>query len=120
MLRLHHVNLSIPVDGAEAESAFLVDYLNYRRLELTPETPPAARWFESEDGAQIHLTPDRDHHPSAKAHVAVDLGDDLTALRSKFDEAGYEYIDYTGPNGRILFCQDPAGNRWELRGTLVD
>jgi len=110
------VNLSIPVDGAEAEGTFLVDFLHYRKLEMTPDTPPTARWFEGEDGAQIHLSEDPDHHPSARAHVAVELGDYLTTLESKFDEASYEYTAFEGRNGRVLFCQDPAGNRWELRG----
>jgi catechol 2,3-dioxygenase-like lactoylglutathione lyase family enzyme len=120
MLRLHHVNLSIPVDGADAEAAFLVDFLNYQRLELTPETPPMAKWFEGEDGTQIHLSEDPDHHPSSRAHVAIELGDELSILKDKFDAAGYEYKAFDGPNGRLLFCQDPAGNRWELRGNLID
>jgi catechol 2,3-dioxygenase-like lactoylglutathione lyase family enzyme len=120
MLRLHHVNLSIPVDGTDAEAAFLVDFLNYERLELTPDTPPTAKWFEGEDGTQIHLSEDPDHHPSARAHVAVELGDDLSALRGRFDDAGYAYKVFDGPNGRLMFCLDPAGNRWELRGNLAD
>jgi catechol 2,3-dioxygenase-like lactoylglutathione lyase family enzyme len=119
MLRLHHVNLSIPVDGADAEAAFLVDFLNYRRVELTPDTPPQAKWFEGEDGTQIHLSEDPDHHPSTRAHVALELGDYLPTLKGKFDTAGYEYIEYDAGNGPLLFCQDPAGNRWELRGDLV-
>jgi catechol 2,3-dioxygenase-like lactoylglutathione lyase family enzyme len=120
MLRLHHVNLSIPVDGADAEAAFLVDFLNYERMELTPGTPPQAKWFEGDDGTQIHLSEDPEHHPSSRAHVAVDLGDGLNVLRSKFEKSAYEYTTYDGPNGPVLFCRDPAGNRWELRGTLVN
>src|ERR1700689_1516374 len=110
MLRLHHVNLTVPVDGVDAETEFLVDILNYRRLELNPTPPPQARWFESEDGAQIHLSPDPDHPPSARAHVAVDLGDDLTALKERFDQTGYDYKVFDGENGRIVFIKDPAGN----------
>jgi catechol 2,3-dioxygenase-like lactoylglutathione lyase family enzyme len=120
MLRLHHVNLSIPVDGADAEAAFLVDYLNYERMELTPGTPPQAKWFAGEDGTQIHLSEDPNHHPSSRAHVAVDLGDSLNELRAKFDKSDYEYKTFDGGAGPTLFCQDPAGNRWELRGNLVD
>jgi hypothetical protein len=120
MLRLHHVNLSIPVDGADAEAAFLVDFLHYERMELTPGTPTQAKWFEGADGTQIHLSEDPEHHPSSRAHVAVDLGDDLNDLRSKFDRSEYDYHIYEGPNGGVLFCQDPAGNRWELRGNLVN
>ncbi len=120
VLRLHHVNLSIPVSGAEAEAAFLVDYLNYERVPLLPDTPPQAKWFTGADGTQIHLSEDPEHHPSSRAHVAVDFGDSLGELRSKFDESNYEYSTSVGPNGAVMFCQDPAGNRWELRGTFAD
>ena len=34
VLRFHHVNLGVPVGEADAEAAFLTDYLNYRRVEL--------------------------------------------------------------------------------------
>jgi len=114
MLRFHHVNLGVPVGGADAEAAFLVDLLGYRRLDSAEF--PTARWFESEDGAQIHLSEDPDHRPAARAHVAVELGDELTSLEDKFDRADYQYTGLDGPDRRTVFCQDPAGNRWELRG----
>ncbi len=118
MLRLHHVNLSTPVGGAEAESAFLTHLLSYRPVEPTPETPPAARWFEGEDGTQIHLSEDPDHRPSTRAHVALEVGESLGALEAKLDAAGLEYSARDGERLRVVFCQDPAGNRWELRGTV--
>jgi catechol 2,3-dioxygenase-like lactoylglutathione lyase family enzyme len=118
MLRFHHVNLGVPVGGAEAEAAFLVDLLTYNRVALTPLDPPQARWFESEDGKQIHLSEDPDHRPAARAHVAVDLGDGLADLERRFDQAGYRYEAVNTSDRRIVLCQDPAGNRWELRGKL--
>jgi hypothetical protein len=118
MVEFHHVNLSVPVGGAEDEAAFLVDYLAYRRIELTADDPPTARWFESQDGKQVHLSEDPDHRPAARAHVALELGDDLAALERKFDQAGYEYEAVDRAPLRIVMCRDPAGNRWELRGTL--
>jgi hypothetical protein len=120
MIRFHHVNLSIPVDGEEAEAAFLVDYLNYERLELPPGTPQTAKWFATEDGSQIHLSEDPEHHPSTRAHVAIELGSYLSDVRSKFNKSDYEYTTSNFADRSILFCQDPAGNRWELRGKLAD
>jgi catechol 2,3-dioxygenase-like lactoylglutathione lyase family enzyme len=116
MLRLHHVNLSIPVGGGDAEAAFLVGFLGYQPVPLTPTTPPSARWFEDQEGVQIHLSEDPDHHPSARAHVAVELGDNLSTLEDKFEEAGYKYEARDRGTERTVICQDPAGNRWELRG----
>jgi catechol 2,3-dioxygenase-like lactoylglutathione lyase family enzyme len=119
MLLFHHVNLGVPAGGADAEAAFLVDLLGYRRVELTPEASSAARWFESDDGKQVHLSEDPDHRPAARAHVAVELGDELAALEQKFDEAGYRYEAIDSAGRRIVLCRDPAGNRWELRGSVT-
>jgi catechol 2,3-dioxygenase-like lactoylglutathione lyase family enzyme len=118
MLRFHHVNLGVPVGGADAEAAFLVEVLGYRKLPLDPGVGPMARWFESEDGKQVHLSEDPDHQPAARAHVAVELGEDLAALEHRLDEMGYDYTAADGADRRTVFCKDPAGNRWELRGAL--
>jgi catechol 2,3-dioxygenase-like lactoylglutathione lyase family enzyme len=117
VLRFHHVNLGVPLGGGDAEAAFLVDMLGYRTVELTADAGPSARWFESEDGKQIHLSEDPEHHPAARAHVAVEMGEDLAALERKFTEAGYEYQSFAREDRRTVLCRDPAGNRWELRGT---
>jgi len=50
----------------------------------------------------------------------MELGDYLSDLRSKFDKADYHCTIGNGADGAILFCQDPAGNRWGLRGNLID
>jgi catechol 2,3-dioxygenase-like lactoylglutathione lyase family enzyme len=115
VVHFHHVNLGVPEGGAEAEAEFLVGVLGYRRIPLTPDDPPIAKWFESADGKQVHLSEDPDHRPAARAHVAVDFGDELALVLRKFDDAGYAYQQF--PNNPIVFCSDPAGNRWELRGT---
>jgi len=116
MLVFHHANLGVPVGGADAEGAFLVNVLGYKSMELHPTTPPTARWFESEDGKQIHLSEDPDHRPAARAHVAVEVGDDLQALEQKLTLAEIECKSFELNGLRIVFCEDPAGNRWELRG----
>jgi catechol 2,3-dioxygenase-like lactoylglutathione lyase family enzyme len=117
VLRFHHVNLGVPVGGGDAEAAFLVDLLGYRTVPLTPDAGPTARWFESEDGKQIHLSEDPDHRPAARAHVAVELGDAMADLERKLVQAGYEFQSIGREDRRTVLCQDPAGNRWELRGT---
>jgi catechol 2,3-dioxygenase-like lactoylglutathione lyase family enzyme len=116
--RLHHVNLGVPVGGAEAEETFLLDVLGYRRVAAPPELTLQARWFESEDGKQIHLSEDHDHRPAARAHVAVEVEGDLSALEARLEQAGLEHSAFDGDGLRVVFCQDPAGNRWELRGAV--
>ena len=117
MPHFHHVNLGVPVGEAEPEEAFLVDVLGFRRVTPPPELVDRARWFEGEDGKQIHLSEDPDHRPAARAHVAVDFGDELAELQRKLERAGHEYSTFDGSDIRVVLCLDPAGNRWELRGS---
>jgi catechol 2,3-dioxygenase-like lactoylglutathione lyase family enzyme len=112
--KLHHVNITIPVGGEDDEAAFLVDIMGYERIPV-PEDLPMAKWFESADGTQIHLSEDPDHHPSARGHIALELGPDLHAVTERLEAAGYDVSRFAGPNARVVFCEDPAGNRWELR-----
>ncbi len=120
MLRLHHVNLGVPVGEAEAEEAFLVDVLGYRRVPTPPDLAATfarqARWFESEDGTQIHLSEDPEHRPAARAHVALEVDDELSAFVARLEYAGLDHATFEGGDIHVVFCQDPAGNRWELRG----
>jgi catechol 2,3-dioxygenase-like lactoylglutathione lyase family enzyme len=116
MPTLHHVNLGIPPDLADAEAEFLVDILGYRRLE-----PPqlaaefGARWFEADDGTQVHLSLDPAHSPAAMAHTALHVGDDADAIARRLGDAGMKSKAAEFDGVRILLCKDPAGNRWELR-----
>ncbi|HLN15725.1 MAG TPA: VOC family protein [Acidimicrobiales bacterium] len=113
-----HANLGVPDGGAEAEAAFLVDVLAYRRVAAPPDIEARFHpmWFEGEDGCQIHLSVDPDHRPAARAHTAVRCGDDLPAVEARLEAAGYEFKTNEGGGRRVLFVVDPAGNRWELIG----
>lgn len=118
MLSLHHVNLGVPPGGKDAEASFLVDFLGYRRVGLTQGTTSTATWFESDDGKQIHLSEDEHHQPAARAHVAVELGENLREVELSFERAAYPFDVSDGDDRRTVLCCDPAGNRWELRGAV--
>jgi catechol 2,3-dioxygenase-like lactoylglutathione lyase family enzyme len=124
LVAIKHVNLGIPVDGADAETAFLVDVLGYRPVEPPAELKARFNpmWFEGEDGCEIHLSADPEHRPAEKAHVAVWL-DDLSLVEQKLTSAGHEWTSeqYTRENTlrRAVFTTDPAGNRWELLGLAL-
>jgi hypothetical protein len=100
----------------DAEASFLVDLLGFHRLEFQT---PTSNWFAGEDGKEIHLSEDPDHQPAARAHVAIDLGDELAETVRRFDQSGHEYTSSDRPDFRVLFCRDPAGNRWEIRGSIA-
>ena len=87
MPTFHHANLGIPPDLAEAEADFLVDILGYRRLEPPQAAADfGARWFEADDGTQVHLSLDAAHAPAAMAHTALNVGGESEAIADPADE----------------------------------
>jgi catechol 2,3-dioxygenase-like lactoylglutathione lyase family enzyme len=64
------------------------------------------------------LSEDPDHRPAARAHVAVEVGDGLPTLEAQLQAAQIECTALEAEGRRLVFCHDPAGNRWELRGYL--
>ena len=65
---VHHVNLSVPEDGAQTEADWLVAVLGYREVTGGPEITEIVEkmgrrlwWFEADDGSQVHLSPNPAH-----------------------------------------------------------
>jgi catechol 2,3-dioxygenase-like lactoylglutathione lyase family enzyme len=116
-VRFHHVNLGVDVGGADAESGFLTEVLGLRFAALGPEARATSRWFEAEDGCQVHLSEDPEHRPAARAHVAMEVGDEWASVLERLEAAdiGYEVVEVPGRS--IALCRHPNGNRWELRRT---
>jgi catechol 2,3-dioxygenase-like lactoylglutathione lyase family enzyme len=115
MPRFHHANLGIPPGLDQAEGEFLVDVLGYRKLPAPPDLIGRARWYEADDGSQIHLSIDPEHQGAAMAHTAIEVDD---AIESRLDGAGISYRAFEREGLRVLLCDDPAGNRWELRRSI--
>jgi catechol 2,3-dioxygenase-like lactoylglutathione lyase family enzyme len=118
MVTFHHVNLGVPVDGLDTEATFLTDVIGYRRMQLDDDLRQlGASWFEADDGSQVHLSVDPDHRPAARAHVAVQFGAELATIERRLRDSAIEFESFSRPGfPRIVMCQDPSGNRWELRG----
>ncbi|HVV30139.1 MAG TPA: VOC family protein [Mycobacteriales bacterium] len=116
MLAFHHVNLAVPPGRMQEEMDFLVQVLGLRRV--VPDDSLAGldvRWFEFPTGGQVHLSEDPDFVPSSRAHVAVRVGPDLDAVEGRVQRAGLKTKRSAFSGGAVVFCTDPAGNRWELR-----
>lgn len=117
MVAFHHVNLGVPPDGIDDQASFLVDVLGYERIPAPPELEGRnVNWFRAADGSEVHLSQDPEHRPAARAHVAVVLGDELDDVAERLRGRGADVEVFDGVVGvRVAICQDPAGNRWELR-----
>jgi catechol 2,3-dioxygenase-like lactoylglutathione lyase family enzyme len=118
MVAFHHVNLGVPVDGLEGEIEFLTEILGYHRIEANEEIRKmfSPNWYEADDGSQVHLSMDPDHRPAARAHVAIAFGAALADVEVRLKERGIDYeSSQTAGFPSTIICQDPAGNRWELR-----
>jgi catechol 2,3-dioxygenase-like lactoylglutathione lyase family enzyme len=115
---LHHVNLGVPTDGIDAQASFLTDVLGLRRVDPGPRLSAfGVNWFDDESGIQIHLSADPEHQPAARAHVALSI-DDAGPLETRLADGAVDFTTMEFDGLRILFCRDPAGNRWELRCPL--
>ena len=119
---LHHVNLSVPEGCADSEAEWLTDMLGYRPATPGPDAAKfgTLRWFEADDGHQVHLTVDAEHRPSARAHTAVRLDDALDGVVARLEAGGVSPRAITFDGDRHVFTTDPAGNLWELIGPPAD
>lgn len=118
MPTMHHVNLCVPEDGADAEAEWLVDVLGYRKADPGPEAAKFGTlwWFEADDGHQVHLTVDPEHRPSGRAHTAIRLDAALDGVIGRLEARGLTPHAMTFDGDRHVFANDPAGNLWELIG----
>ena len=119
---VHHVNLSVPEDGAPRVGEWLVNILGYTEVSGGPEITELVEkmggrlwWFEADDGSQIHLSPNPDHAVVARAHTAIRL-DDLDTTLERLGNAGFDHNTTAFDGERHAFVADPAGNLWELVG----
>ncbi|CAM3272868.1 VOC family protein [Occultella aeris] len=127
-MRLHHVQISMPVGQEDLARRFYADALG-----LTEVAKPAALagrggcWFRAfTDGlvtAELHLGVDDPFAPAKKAHPAlmVENPAELRALGERVAEAGFEvsWAERTTFSGYERFhCRDGFDNRIEVMTTL--
>ena len=73
----------------------LVDVLGYRQMALDDNLRGlGARWYEADDGSQVHLSLDPDHRPAASADVAVGYGADLNEVERRLEKATVEFESF--------------------------
>jgi catechol 2,3-dioxygenase-like lactoylglutathione lyase family enzyme len=120
---VHHVNISVPEDGAAEQGRWLVDVLGYREVPAGPELTETVEkmgrrvwWFEGDDGSQVHLSPNPKHAIVPSVHTAIRLDDDLDPCLARLADEGFETRTTAFDGERHVFVTDPSGNLWELVG----
>jgi catechol 2,3-dioxygenase-like lactoylglutathione lyase family enzyme len=114
-VRLQHVSIAIPPDGAERARAFYGRLLGLEEREVPPKLDAARLvWFRVGGDCELHLMLD-DERPPERPHFCLVVDGDLDELRARLEEAGVETRDPTEIVGRPRFmCRDPFGNLVEL------
>jgi catechol 2,3-dioxygenase-like lactoylglutathione lyase family enzyme len=118
MLRIDHVQLSIPEGAEDRCRSFYVGLLGLKEVPKPPLL--AARgglWLEKGD-VKLHLGVEEDFRPARKAHPAF-VVPDIEGLAHLLSEAGHEPVwDDAIPGVRRFYISDPVGNRIEFMGDL--
>ena len=113
-MRIHHVNVVVPLGATESVISFYVDVLGLRRVaKPTRGVDQSGAWFDIDDRSQVHVS-EREGAVHPQSHFGL-VVDDFDALLARLADAGApweEQADLFG--GRRGFTRDPAGNRVEL------
>ena len=114
-MRLQHVSVVIPRDGAERAREFYGGLLELEERDVPPKLDPATLiWYRVGGDCELHLMIG-DEPPPARPHFCLVVDDDLGQVRARLEAAGVETRAATEIAGRPrFFCLDPFGNRLEL------
>jgi catechol 2,3-dioxygenase-like lactoylglutathione lyase family enzyme len=114
-VRLQHVSIPIPADGAERGREFYGGLLGLEERDVLPALDPSRFiWFRAGGDLELHLML-RDGMEPPQSHFCLALESGLDELRARLDAAGVDTRDATRIEGRPRFnCRDPFGNSVEL------
>ncbi len=115
LIRLHHVQITIPRGAEDEARKFYCEFLGLKEIPK-PETLTGRGGFWMELGStQIHVgVEDNNDRAQSKAHAAY-LVDDVEFWRSKLTQNGVKILEGIPIPGYERFeFRDPFGNRVEL------
>lgn len=113
-LRLHHVQLAMPVDGEPQAREFFAGVLGMTELAKPPVLATRGGCWFAGGGWEVHLGVEEPFSPARKAHPGV-LVDDLDGLAARLAAASAPVRwDPDFPGHRRFYSADPFGNRLEF------
>ena len=113
-MRLHHVNVVVPLGATGNVIAFYADALGLRQVAKPTEgVAQSGAWFDIDDRTQVHVSErDGERHPQTHFGLVVD---DFDAVLARLSAAGASWEDQPPIfGGRRGFTRDPEGNRVEI------
>lgn len=115
LIRLHHVQITIPPGAEDRARAFYCGVLGLREIEKPEALKPRGGFWLELDSVQIHIgVEDGVDRAASKAHLAYQV-DDLPAWRAGLQAAGAPIGHAVPIPGYDRFeCRDPFGNRIEF------
>jgi catechol 2,3-dioxygenase-like lactoylglutathione lyase family enzyme len=114
-MRLQHVSVPVPSEGAEQARAFYGGLLGLEERDVLPSLDPEGFiWFRAGGDLELHLML-VDERPPERAHFCLAVAASLDGLRTRLEAGGVETRDATPIAGRErFFCRDPFGNLVEF------
>jgi catechol 2,3-dioxygenase-like lactoylglutathione lyase family enzyme len=115
ILRLHHVQITIPKGSEDEARQFYCQLLGLSEI-AKPETLAGRGGFWLQIGMmQVHVgTEDGVDRPKTKAHIAYEV-DDLAAIQEKLKRKNIMILDSVPiPGYNRCEIRDPFGNRVEF------
>jgi catechol 2,3-dioxygenase-like lactoylglutathione lyase family enzyme len=115
ILRLHHVQITIPKSEEPAARKFYCGLLGLPEIEKPPSLKSRGGFWIQAGDRQIHIgTEDNVNRSATKSHIAYEV-DDIPAWRQKLKENGIHPLDSIPIEGHDRFeFRDPFGNRVEF------
>ncbi len=115
IIRLHHVQITIPRGMEEQGRAFYCGLLGLPEIEKPAALQGRGGFWLQVGDRQVHVgTEDGVQRTATKAHVAYEV-DDIEACRTLLQQVGIEILEAVPLPGLERFeIRDPFGNRVEF------
>jgi catechol 2,3-dioxygenase-like lactoylglutathione lyase family enzyme len=119
ILRLHHVQITVPSDAESEARRFYISFLGLLEVPKPESLKARGGFWLALAGQEIHVSlNDHVDRLQTKAHLAYEVAD-LEFWRNKFTNAGYSVLKGVEIPGYERFeTRDPFGNRLELIALL--
>ncbi len=115
ILKVHHAQITIPVDTEKEAREFYCEFLGLQEVSKPESLQERGGFWLEIDAFQVHVGTEKDFdRTQTKAHIAY-LVEDLAAWREKLESRGIKILEGVPiPDYSRCEFRDPFGNRVEF------